>query len=341
MAPTDPTPHALQTPPWLYARGAVRPWGEATLHVNTEAVRTGFHVFEGLKAFWQVDGGFGIVNLRDHHDRLQRSARIMRMPFAMPFEAYEDACHALLARLARPTSNMWLRTTLFLVGGHWGQDDVTDLVITAFDHPTGPAAPMATGVSAWRRANDNALPARVKTGANYLVARFSKIESRDRGYREMILLNDAGRVAEFVGSALLMVRDGVLITPPASEGAFESITALILEALARDLGIPTVRRPIERTELLVADEIGSAGSLNDLVPITAVDGLPLGPAPILAQLGARYLAAVSGEAPHPAVARSIRFPDSVKPRRKAGRKKILAAAVPPGPEVAAPPVPAP
>ena len=104
LAHTDPTPHALQTPPWLYARGAVRPWGEATLHVNTEAVRTGFHIFEGLKAFWQVDGGFGIVNLRDHHARLQRSARIMRMPFAMGFEAYEDACHALLARLARPTA---------------------------------------------------------------------------------------------------------------------------------------------------------------------------------------------------------------------------------------------
>ena len=203
-------------------------------------MRTGFHVFEGLKAFWQADGrGFGIVNLRDHYDRLARSARIMRMPFVMSFEEYEDACHALLARLARPEMNMWLRTTLFLVGGHWGQDDVTDLVITAFDHPKGPAAPMPTGVTAWRRANDNALPARVKTGANYLVARFSKIESRDRGYREMILLNDAGRVAEFVGSGLMMVRDGVLVTPPASEGAFESITALLIEALARELGIPT------------------------------------------------------------------------------------------------------
>ena len=45
MSHTDPTPHALQTPPWLYARGAIRPWGDATLHVNTEAVRTGFHIF--------------------------------------------------------------------------------------------------------------------------------------------------------------------------------------------------------------------------------------------------------------------------------------------------------
>ena len=306
---TDPTPHALQTPPLLYARGAVRPWGEALLHVNTEAVRTGFHVFEGLKAFWNVGGGFGIVCIRAHFDRLKRSARIMRMPFDMSFEEYEAACHDLLARLAHPDKNMWLRTTLFLVGGHWGQDDVTDLVITAYDHPIGPAAPMATGVTSWRRANDNALPARVKTGANYMVARFSKIESRERGYREMILLNDAGRVAEFVGSGLLMVRDGVIYTPPASEGAFESITVNLIEALARDAGIPFVRRPVEHTELLVADEVASCGSLNDLVLVSAIDGVELGAAPILTGLQARYLSAVTGADPHPAIDLSILFPD--------------------------------
>ncbi len=308
---TDPTPHALQTPPFLFARGAVRPWGDAVLHVNTEAVRTGFHVFEGLKAFWHVDGGFGIVAIRSHYERLRRSARIMRMPFDMSFEDYETACHDLLARLAHPEKNMWLRTTLYLVGGHWGQDDVTDLVITAFDHPVGPAAPMATGVTTWRRANDNALPARVKTGANYLVARFSKIEGRDRGYREMILLNDAGRVAEFVGSGLLMVREGVIYTPTAAEGAFESITVNLIEALARDAGIPFVRRPVEHTELLIADEIASCGSLNDVVLVTAVDGQPLGEAPILTGLRDRYLAAVSGADPHPAIDLSVRFPDCV------------------------------
>jgi branched-chain amino acid aminotransferase len=309
---TDPTPHALQTPPFIYARGAIRPWDEAVLHVNTEAVRTGFHVFEGLKAFWQVDGGFGIVALRAHYERLQRSARIMRMPFTMSFAEYEDACQGLLARLATPEQNMWLRTTLFLVGGHWGQNDVTDLVITAYHHPKGVAAPMPTGVTSWRRANDNALPARVKTGANYLVARFSKIESRERGYREMILLNDQGRVAEFVGSGLLMVRDGTVVTPPASEGAFESITVKIVEALARDMGIPFERRPIDHTELLVADELASAGSLNDIVLVTSVDGLALGPSPILGRLQARYLAAVSGAEPHPAVPLSVHMPDCIR-----------------------------
>lgn len=322
---TDPAPHALQTPAFIYARGAVRPWNDAVLHVNTEAVRTGFHVFEGLKGFWQPGGGLGLVALAAHHARLRRSAQIMRMPFTISLGDYEAASHALIARLATPESNMWLRTTLFLVGGHWGQDDVTDLVIAGYQHPKGPAAAMPTGVTAWRRANDNALPARVKTGSNYLVARFSKIEGRDRGYREMILLNDAGRVAEFVGSALLMVRDGAIVTPPASEGAFESITAQIAEELARDAGIPFVRRPIERTELLVADEIASAGSLNDIVLVSSIDGLALGPAPILSSLQKRYLEAAAGVDPHPAVPLSIRYPDCLSrprmPRAQDERKR--------------------
>jgi branched-chain amino acid aminotransferase len=305
---SDPKPHALQRPAFLYARGAIRPWEDATVHVATEAVIRGINVFEGLKGFWTVDGGFGIVTLRRHYDRLRRSAQIMRIPFTMSFEDYEAACHDLVARLVTPDRNMWLRTTLLLVDGHWGEGDVTDLVITAYHHPKGPCPSMATGVTAWRRANDNALPARVKTGANYLVARFSKIESKDRGYREMILLNDAGRVAEFVGSALLMVRGGAVITPPASEGAFESITADLIEALAQDLGIPFVRRPVERTELMVADEIASCGTLNDLVIVHAIDGRPLGPASVLTALNERYLDAASGARPHPAIDLSTSYP---------------------------------
>ena len=88
-------------------------------------------------------------------------------------------------------------------------------------------------------------------------------------------------------------------------------TTLGAETPALAAAIATLRRPIERTELLVAEEIASVGSLNDLVPITAVDGLPLGPSPVLDRLRDRYLAAVSGAAPHPAVALSVRVPDCI------------------------------
>ena len=297
---------ALQKPEFIYSGGAIRPWDEAMLHVASEGVQRGMNVFEGLKGFWQTDGRFGLLAMPRHYARMKRSALLMHMPFEMSFTEFDTACHSIAACQYKPTHNMWIRATLYITEGHWGQGDKTDLVLTAYNHHLGPPPRMTTGVSTWRRASDNALPARIKTGFNYLAARLAKIEGRARGYSEMILLNEAGRVAEFIGSGLLMVRDGVVYSPPPAESAFESITVEILRELCADLGTSFVMRPIKRTELLIADELASVGTLNDLVVISAIDERPMGDAPVLEALLGKYLAAANGTNPHSAVDLTIR-----------------------------------
>ena len=96
--------------------------------------------------------------------------------------------------------------------------------------------------------------ARIKTSSNYQDARLARLEGRSRGYEDMILLNQAGRVAEGLGACVLMVRDGRVHSPPAYEGALESITLEIVEELAATMGIEVIRRPIDRSELLIAEE---------------------------------------------------------------------------------------
>ena len=291
----------LQKPQLIYAGGQVRPWDEAVLHVTSEACQRGMNVFEGLKGFWQQDGRFGLLALPRHFVRLKRSAALMRMPFHMDFDEFSAACGELTARQREPSRNMWIRATLYLVEGHWGVGDRSDLVLAAYHYPKGRPARMASGVSTWRRASDNAMPARIKSSFNYLVARFAKIEGSSRGYPEMVLLNEQGRVAEFIGSGLLMVRDGAVYAPPASEGAFESITIDIIAALCADLGIRFEKRPIERTELIIADEIAAVGTLNDITILGSMDERQMGPSPVLDRVLARYLAACEGHDPHPAV----------------------------------------
>ena len=95
-----------------------------------------------------------------------------------------------------------------MTDGHRGEGTAADLVVTAYHQSKQPPEPIAIGVSTWRRAADAALPCRIKTSTNYQVARLSKIEGCDRGYSEMILLNQDGRVAEALGSCVLIVRDG-------------------------------------------------------------------------------------------------------------------------------------
>jgi branched-chain amino acid aminotransferase len=119
----------------------------------------------------------------------------------------------------------------------------------------------------------------------------------------MILLNGAGRVAEGIGACLLIARDGRVHTPPATEGALESITLDLFASLAAREGIELVKRPIERSELWIADELGLIGTLTELTPIRSIDERPVSyETNLLATLSQAYRDAVRGVRPHPAVA---------------------------------------
>ena len=99
-----------------------------------------------------------------------------------------------------------------------------------------------------------------------------------------------------------MVRGDTVYTPPPSEGALESITVDAVESLATSLGIAFVRRPIDRTELLIADEVAICGTLHEITLATSIEGFALSEkSPILSTIQRRYLDAVRGLNPHPSV----------------------------------------
>ncbi len=293
----------LQQPRWVYCRGDIRPWEEATLHVSCEAVNRGLNVYEGLKGYWQADGNsFGIVEMRRHYERLKRSARLLYIPVPVTFDEFREAGTKLIRALCEPDKDMWMRATLYVVEGHWGEGTVADLVLTAYHQPKQPPSPVSVGVSTWQRATDLSLPPRIKTSANYNVARLARIEGRGRGFSDMILLNQYGRVAESTGACLIMVRDGCVITPPASEGRLESITLEIVRGICYSRSIPFVERPIERTELHIADELRLVGTLAELTPITCVDDYELPTSrPLTDLIAETFWDAVRGVAPHLAV----------------------------------------
>lgn len=293
----------LQKPEWVYLGGKIRPWDEAVLHISSEAVTRGLNVYEGLKGYWHENSvNFGIVAMPRHFARLQRSARLLHIPCLVKYPEFEKACHELVRRLYSPDRDMWVRATLYVIEGHWGEGTVADLVLTAYHQDKTPPAPIDIGISTWQRATDVTLPPRIKTSANYQVARLARIEGRGRGYSEMILLNQWGRVAEATGACVLMVRNGKVVTSPPSEGRLESITVEIVADICRSLGIEFVERPIDRTELYVADEVRLAGTLAEIVPVRRIDDFPLSEkSPILSEVSARFRAAVRGIDPHPAV----------------------------------------
>lgn len=290
----------LQQPRWAYFQGDVRPWEEATLHVSSEAVNRGLNVFEGLKGYWQADqSAFGIVELRRHYERLIRSARLLHIPVPVDYDQFRSACSKIVRALYEPDKDMWIRASLYVIEGHWGEGTISDLVLTAYHQKKQPPAPVSIGVSTWQRSSDISLSPRIKTSTNYQIARLARIEGRGRGFPEMILLNQFGRVAEATGACVLMVRDGSVITPPAYEGRLESITVDVVQRICRTQGIAFLERPIDRTELHIADEIRLAGTLAELTPVTQVDDYKLPTErPITDLIAQTFWDAVRGIAPH-------------------------------------------
>lgn len=286
----------LQKPEFAFMNGKLTPWDDAVLHIGCEAVNRGLNVFEGLKGYWQNDGRFGIVELKEHYHRLQRSAKLLQIPWAMTYDEYKKSVFLIMGSVIGKDKDVWCRTTLFVVEGHWGVGTKADLVNTAYHQDKTLPESINLGISTWQRSSDISLPTRIKTSTNYQVGRLARIEGRNQNCQDMVLLNQHGKVAETTGSCVLIARDGVIYTPPASEGALESITLDIIERLAKSLNIPFVRRPIDRTELLIADEISICGTLSELVPVKKIAENEIDPdGPIFSLLRKNFFGIVRGE----------------------------------------------
>src|SRR4030095_2140856 len=128
-------------------------------------------------------------------------------------------------------------------------------------------------VSSWTRNSHNAIPIRLKCGANYQNGRLAQLQAKADGYDAPILLNQRGEVAEGTGASFFMVRKGRLVTPPLTSDILESITrtTLIEEICPNVLGMDVEQRDIARTELYVADEAFFCGSGYEITPILSID----------------------------------------------------------------------
>ena len=95
------------------------------------------------------------------------------------------------------------------------------------------------------------------------------------------MLNDRGEVAESPSSCFMMVRDGVVITPPVNADILESITRdTLIKLYRKELGVEVVERGIDRSELYIADEAFFCGSGAEVVPIVGIDHYPVGDAKV-------------------------------------------------------------
>ena len=116
------------------------------------------------------------------------------------------------------------------------------------------------------------IPARAKPTGIYLNSALAKTEANLNGFDEAIVLSHEGHVSEGSGENIFIIQDGRLITPPSPDDILVGITRETVIRLAQEeLGIETVERSIDRSELYIADEVLMTGTAAHVTPIIEID----------------------------------------------------------------------
>jgi branched-chain amino acid aminotransferase len=291
-------------PKYAFFQGKIVPIEEAKISIMTHGFNYGTGCFEGIRAYWNEEGDqLYVFRLKEHYERMHRSARILRID--LPFSPDEMGQSTLeLLRREGYKEDAYIRPLAYKASEIIGVrlHDLED-GFAMFALPFGRYLKNEEGahvcISSWRRVDDNATPARAKITGAYINSALSKTDAVLSGYDEALVLSGSGHISEGSAENFFMVRDGTLITPPVTSNILEGITRETIITLAREeMGIATVERPIDRSEVYVCDEAFLTGTGVQVAAITRVEHRPVGTGtigPVVTRLRELYFDVVRGK----------------------------------------------
>jgi branched-chain amino acid aminotransferase len=291
-------PQAL--PQYLWMNGQLVPFQDATIHVSTAAAFYATNVFEGIRIYWNDETQEAhAFRLQEHFMRWFESMKMMR--FSVPYAPAD--LEAALREVIK--GNNFKEDVHGYLVAYVDAEGLTAtapvgvyLIFRRRGRLTDDGKGMHCCISSWVRTSDNAIPIRLKCGANYQNGRLASLQATVDGYDGPIFLNSQGHVAEGSGASFFMVRKGEVITPPTTADILESITRVTLMQLFKEeMGLTVKEQDIDRTQVYVADEAFFCGSGYEVTPILSVDRFPVGngqPGPITQEILQHYLHAVRG-----------------------------------------------
>ncbi|HEX5134396.1 MAG TPA: branched-chain amino acid transaminase [Thermoanaerobaculia bacterium] len=272
----------MALPGYAFFKGRIVPYSEARVGVLTHGLNYGTGVFSGIRGYWNPDEKeLYVFRPEDHYRRFLESARMLGME--LPWNARQlSGAAAELIRAEDHREDCYLRSLAFYGDETVGvrlHDLTPEVSIVAI--PYGRYIEKEEGahatISSWRRVDDNAIPARGKIVGAYVNSALAKSEAMRAGFDDAIVLTQDGHISEGSAANFMLVRDGVVITPPITDNILEGITRrTVMELLDKEMGITVLERSIDRSEIYVADEAFFVGTGVQIVAITRVDHRPIG-----------------------------------------------------------------
>jgi D-alanine transaminase len=272
----------------VYLNGVFMPLEEAKVPVLDRGFVFGDGVYEVIPVYARR-----AFRLHDHLQRLQHSLDGIRLPNPHSMEEWETILGTLIAQLPLDDQYLYLHITRG---------------VAKRDHPfpNPPVAPtvfvmgsplvhpseeqVARGVACLTVQDNRWLRCDIKS-ISLLPNVLLRQAAVDAGCGEAILIRDDSFLTEGSASNIFVVKDEVLMAPPKDHLMLPGITYDVILELAASAGIRTEIRKIIKAELFSADELMLTSSTREVMPITSVDGKPIGsgkPGAMFARLAPLY-----------------------------------------------------
>ncbi len=268
-------------PSYAFFRNQFVPLSEAKIGVMTHCIHYGTAVFEGIRGNWNSSQKrIYIFRLREHYERLRNGCRLLKI--ALPY-SIDELCQITVELVERCgfEEDIYLRPLAYKSSESLGvrlhdlEDDFLIIVI-----PWGPYLDVdkaKCSISSWRRPDDNVIPPQAKITGLYINNALAKTEAIENGFDEAIMLAPDGYVSEGSGENIFLVINGKLVTPASYNSILMGITRDTVIKLAKDfLGIDTIERQVDRSELYIAEECFFTGTAAHITPIAEIDHRKIG-----------------------------------------------------------------
>ncbi|MBF1999222.1 MAG: branched-chain amino acid transaminase [Synechococcales cyanobacterium C42_A2020_086] len=287
--------------PIAYLQNQFVPFQDAKVSIATHALHYGTGAFGGLRGIPDPNDPSQVLLFRlDRHcQRLSDSARYLH--YDLPADKIQQIITEFVQK-NQPTVSFYIRPFVYTSDLgiaprlHNIEKDffVYGLELGDYLSPEG----VSCRISSWYRQEDRSLPLRGKISGAYITSSLAKTEAVESGFDEAILMNSQGKICEASGMNIFIVRRGQLITPGAEQDILEGITRDSILTLARDLGIPVIERPIDKSELFIADEVFLSGTAAKITPVRRIENYSLSThRPITTQLKDKLTAITENREP--------------------------------------------
>ncbi|MGD0780171.1 MAG: branched-chain amino acid transaminase [Dehalococcoidales bacterium] len=292
-------------PSYAYFQKQIIPLEEAKIGIMTHFLHYGTAVFEGIRGNWNdKQKQTYIFRLKEHYERLAQGCRILNITLPLTIDELCKKTVELVAKCGFQ-EDVYIRPLAYTSSQQLGvrlHDLEHDFFMFAF--PWGPYLDkdkVSCGVSSWHRPEDNVIPPQIKATGIYINNALAKTEAIQNGYDEAIVLAPDGHVSEGSGENIFLVMDGKLITPATTDNILKGITRnTVIELAEKELGIPTIHRSIDRSELYLADECFLTGTAAHVTPVAEIDHRKIANGeigPITAKLQEIYARVIRGNHP--------------------------------------------